>query len=416
MAHSNDIISSPVSFADVNAVLGTSHTDLGSLCKDEHINKFARYKPVPYPKIGGITNAERKLAKQGITVEDIVKSRTLSGGAIMDASANDWEYIQPVGGAQQPFRLSDFGNTDIASGYGYYHSAVPPIQVNYPKGGWKYNRGSSSRYMTIYVDLDPDDDIINLQAIDFVSSELNLNEWKLVAYVDSPYFSTHIFTCDDYILSDGDPSGSTIPILIPSGSGSFVADVYICLYRYKDGQYEFMPLPKQGDYNLSPMSLYINDDASESGGGIEGDVFANTTASYALNGEYRSLADFTDGGEAKWALRSSTGNLFFCLKITNKSGSSKTIARTDFHLTMDAYSGAPQYMYNSSKSAISTFTIANNSTVTIYLEWDAALAASSFWNTSNKNNAWSFDITRNGAFLVGSDMYAFKGTDGWVQR
>ena len=46
MANSGGIISAPVSFADVNSVLGTSHTSLGLLCTDNNINKWAKYKPV----------------------------------------------------------------------------------------------------------------------------------------------------------------------------------------------------------------------------------------------------------------------------------------------------------------------------------------------------------------------------------
>jgi hypothetical protein len=188
------------------------------------------------------------------------------------------------------------------------------------------------------------------------------------------------------------------------------------MYRFKDGQYEFLPLPKQGDYNPTQMKLNIKDDAEGSGGGIEGDVFQNTTASYALDGVFRALGDFTDGGIAKWALRSSTGSLFLCLQLTNKSGSTSVIQRNAFNLALEEDDYQPDFMYNSNKSAISSVTIANNATVTIYLEFNAVLANMSGWYQSNKNYNWSFDLTRSGAYLVGSDMYAFYGSNGWVQR
>ncbi len=416
MAHSDGIITAPVSFGDVNAVLGTSHTTLSALCADPNINKFARYKSLAYPKLGLLTNAERQSVGHGITIPDVVESSTLNGDAIADAAANDWVYTRPTGGAQQPYRLHDFANTDGGTD-GYYHNAVPPIQMNYPKNGWTFTRGSVAKSITIYCDLDPDDSAINLQANDFVSAGLNLNEWKLVAFVDSIYFTQKIFVCDDTILSDGEISGNSIRIDIPSGSGSYVADVYVCMYRMTDvNRYEYLPLPKQGDYNPTLMKLYIKDDASEGGGGIEGDVFANTTASYALDGTFKTLADFTDGGTAKWALRSYAGNIVFCLQLTNKSGSSRTIARNEFELVIENITSVPQYMYNANKSSISNITIANNATVTIYLEWDGILAQLSGWNNSTKNDNRSFDLTRSGAYLVGSDMYVFKGSDGWVQR
>ena len=418
MANSNGIITAPVSFVDVNHVLGTSHTDLGALCKDVNINKFARYKPIRSSVIGLLTEADRRAANHGIQVPDTSISSQKNLTAIQDAAGNDWEYVKPNGGSNSPYRLHDFGNTVSLTGEGYYHNAVPPIQVNYPRNGWTYTRGSgNSRTFGIYIDLDPDDSTRNLQCADFVNSGLNLNEWTLIVGVDSPYFSQKVFEASGPILDDGELGENAVFITIPSGSGSYTADIYVCLYReISNNRYEFMPLPKQGDYNPMVMKLHIKDDASASGGGIEGDVFTETTASYSLNGTYRPLSDFTDGGNCKYALRSSTGNLYMCLKLTNKSGSTKTINRSDFELALDNITSVPQKLYNSSKSSVSSVTVNNNATVTVYLEWEAIFAQSSDWNSSTKNSNWSFDLTRSGAYLVGSDMYVFKGTDGWVSR
>ena len=417
MANSNGIITAPVSFADVNHVLGTGHTDLGALCEDVNINKFARYKPIRSSVIGLLTEANRRAANHGIEMPDVVTSSSLSLSAIQDAAANDWGYLKPTGGSSSPYRLQDFGNTVSLTGEGYYHHAVPPIQVNYPRNGWTYTRGSNnSRALSIYVDLDPDDSTINLQCVDFVNSSLNLNEWTLAVGVDSPYFSTKVFTASAPILDTGEEGENTVVITIPAGSGSYTADIYVCMYKIVGSTYYLLPLPKQGDYNPTVMKLHIKDDASASGGGIEGDVFTETTASYSLNGTYRPLSDFTDGGDCKYALRSSTGNLYMCLKLTNKSGSTKTINRSDFELALDNITSVPQKLYNSSKSSVSSVTVNNNATVTVYLEWEAIFAQSSDWNSSTKNSNWSFDLTRSGAYLVGSDMYVFKGTDGWVSR
>ena len=416
MAYNSGTIRPPVTMPDdVAAALGIQGNDLSAVCQATSINKFARYKPVKHPSVTPITEAQRRSVNHGIVIPDVVTGSAISGALIMDAAGNDWEYEHPTGGANEKFRLSDFGKQGSNS-IGYNHYAVPPIQINYPRNGWTYTRGSTSRNLTIYADLDPDDSTINLQAEDFISQGLDLNEWTLIAYVDSPYFSTHLFAADDTILNDGEISGDTIVITIPSGSGSYSANVYICMYRFNSGRYEFLPLPKQGDYNPAQMKLTIRDDAEASGGGIEGDVFQNTTASYALDGVYHSLGDFTDGGECKWALRSSTGNLFFCLQLTNKSGSAATIQRNAFNLALGEDDYQPNFMYNANKRAITSVTIANNDTVTIYLEYDAVLANMPGWYQSKKNSNWSFDLTRSGAYLVGSDMYAFYGSDGWVAR
>ena len=413
----NSYLQGDFTIADLASLLGYNSSHFGAVVANGDINKFARFKAVAYPSGEPISEAQRRSVAHGITIPDVVTSSSITGAAIMDAAANDWQYTRPTGGVNDPYRMADFRNENApTTGMGYYKDAVPPIQINYPKNGWTYTRGATARNLIIYADLDPDDSTINLQAEDFVSQGLDLNEWTLIAYVDSPYFNTKLFASDDTILNGGEISGNTIVITIPSGSGSYAANVYICMYRFNSGRYEFLPLPKQGDYNPAQMKLTIRDDAEASGGGIEGDVFQNTSASYALYGSYHNLGDFTDGGECKWALRSSTGNLFLCLQLTNKSGGTATIQRNAFNLALEDGDYQPNYMYNANKSAITSVTIANNDTVTIYLEFDAVLANMSGWNQSTKNSNWSFDLTRSGAYLVGSDMYAFKGSDGWVAR
>ena len=413
----NTYIYGDYTIADLATLLGYNSNHLGAVIANGDINKFARFKAVKYPSGEPISEAQRRSVAHGITIPDVVTSATITGAAIMDAAANDWQYNRPTGGDADPYRMSDFRNENApTTSYGYYKDAVPPIQVNYPQNGWKYTRGSASRSLKIYVDLDPDDSVVNLQAEDFVASGLNLNEWTLIAYVDSQYFSTKLFASDDTILNAGEISGNTIVITIPSGSGSYSANVYICMYRFSSGRYEFLPLPKQGSYNPTIMSLYIKDDASESGGGIEGDVFQNTYASYSLDGTFRPLDDFTDGGEAKWAMRSLIGSLFFRIPITNKSGSSKTIQRNAFNLTLEDGDYTANFMYDENKRSISSFNIDNNETVIIYLEFTSVMSNLSGWYTSTKNDNRSFDLYRGGAYLVGSDMYAFYGSDGWVAR
>lgn len=46
MSYANGKITAPVSIYDVQQALGTSHTDIGSLCRSEKINPWAMWKPV----------------------------------------------------------------------------------------------------------------------------------------------------------------------------------------------------------------------------------------------------------------------------------------------------------------------------------------------------------------------------------
>lgn len=135
------IIRPPVSFADVNKVLGASHTDLGLLCKDSHINMWAKYKPVKHSATGLLTDAQRKNVNYGIKNIPV----WTGNGAVnkmgnfwfgYDTSSTNypvcglltdyWTYERPTGGASSPYRLADFvkgsGNT-----YGYKHDVVAPI-------------------------------------------------------------------------------------------------------------------------------------------------------------------------------------------------------------------------------------------------------------------------------------------------
>ena len=394
------------------------------------INKFARFKPVRFASVKQITDANRKSVGHGITLPTPARGTTLDGSLIMDACALDWEYALPNGDSNSPYRLTDFANAENLHGEGYYHGAVPPIQVVYPREGWTFQRGSTSnRALVIYVDLDPDDSAINLQAEDFTASGIDLNEWTLIAFVDSQYFTNKLFVSDDTILNGGEISGNTIVISIPNGTGSYTSDVYICMYRYNNSisRYECLPLPKQGDYNPEFYTLKVIDDAQSSGGGVPGDtteeMFKNVKFSHELgnpndDSAYKTAWDCTDGGTAKWSMKS-VGSLYVKMELRNTSNQSKTINRADLQLDLNGlgYVSATT-LYNSGKSSVSSVTVPAGGTITIYLFFDDIFTnIGSDWNSSNKNSSWSMDFRRNDATLFGCDIYAYYSqTQGWTER
>jgi len=133
MAHTNTgIISAPVSFADVNAVLGTSHTDLATMCKDNNIKMWARYKPVVKNLISTIdqldSNNQWKTTANwwkgtnnncGITYNTYTK--VVGTGSAISAiigGLSIYSYTKPNGGSTSPYRLTDFNQYD--------HEAKPP--------------------------------------------------------------------------------------------------------------------------------------------------------------------------------------------------------------------------------------------------------------------------------------------------
>lgn len=416
--NSERMIVAPVSIRDVQIATGCGDNDLGTLITNANINMWARFKPVRYPSVGLITDSQRASVNHGISIPTPVTYGSVRAQEVMDAAANygDWAYLKPTGGASQPFRLADFANT---ISQGYYHAAQPPIQLNYPRGGWTFIKGGTSKALVMNFDLDPSDPAVNLQSYDFIGS-LDLRQYKLITYVDG----IGLFESDDFILnSNGEVSdaGSTIAVMIPSTTGSYSREAYVCMYRTNGNTKEFLPIMANSDYTPDNLTIYIKDDAEASGGGIPGadtqEMFNNVEFSSELNGTYRTAWVSTDNGTAEWCLVSQ-GSLYVKMTLKNTSGSTSTVQRAHFQLDLNGQGlVSATTMYNSSKSAVTSVQIANNGTATIYLFFDAIFSGlGSDWSTSNKNSSWSMDFVRNSATLFGGDIYAMSGTNGWVAR
>lgn len=410
------MIVAPVSIRDVQIATGCGDNDLGTLITNANINMWARFKPVRYPSVGLITDAQRASVNHGISIPTPETGTSVTSQKVIDAAAKygDWAYLKPTGGASQPFRLADFADT---ISQGYYHAAQPPIQLNYPRGGWTFIKGGTSKALVMSFDLDPDNSAYNLQSYDFMS-QLDLRQYKLITYVDG----IGLFEADDFILdSDGEVSGSTIAVMIPSSTGSYSREAYVCMYRTNGNTKEFLPIMANSDYTPDNLTIYIKDDAEASGGGIPGadtqEMFNNVEFSSELNGTYRNAWVSTDNGTAEWCLVSQ-GSLYVKMTLKNTSGSTSTVQRAHFQLDLNGQGlVSATTMYNSSKSAVTSVQIANNGTETIYLFFDAIFSGlGSDWSTSNKNSSWSMDFVRNSATLFGGDIYAMSGTNGWVAR
>jgi hypothetical protein len=414
--NSERMIVAPVSIRDVQIATGCGDNDLGTLITNANINMWARFKPVRYPSVGLITDAQRASVNHGISIPTPETGTSVTSQKVIDAAANygDWAYLKPTGGASQPFRLADFANT---ISQGYYHAAQPPIQLNYPRGGWTFIKGGTSKALVMSFDLDPSDSAVNLQSYDFMGS-LDLRQYKLITYVDG----IGLFEADDFILdSEGEVSGSTIAVMIPSTTGSYSREAYVCMYRTNGNTKEFLPIMASDGYTPDNLTIYIKDDAEASGGGIPGadtqEMFNNVEFSSELNGTYRTAWVSTDNGTAEWCLVSQ-GSLYVKMTLKNTSGSTSTVQRAHFQLDLNGQGlVSATTMYNSSKSAVTSVQIANNGTATIYLFFDAIFSGlGSDWSTSNKNSSWSMDFVRNSATLFGGDIYAMSGTNGWVAR
>lgn len=137
MGFANNIISRPVSIADVQQATGQTNTDLGRLINQSYVNRWAKYKPVVNTKISPLTAADRAQiyyigsnpVKYGIMIpasanyNDIIENATSNPGYFL---SRPWRYEYPQGSAAQPFRLSDFET--------YYSRAVCPVYIALPTG------------------------------------------------------------------------------------------------------------------------------------------------------------------------------------------------------------------------------------------------------------------------------------------
>lgn len=144
-------ISKPVSIYDVQRALGTSETDLGSLCAHDNLNMWAKYKPIitdstDTNKIDAVTLTQRANANYGISdipmwnridymLPFIFGDRNGHAPTVGDKNVY-WSYRKPYGKGHgspgdtdykgdAPFRLTDFA--DPSSSNGYFQGAERPF-------------------------------------------------------------------------------------------------------------------------------------------------------------------------------------------------------------------------------------------------------------------------------------------------
>ena len=138
MAHGTTTIYAPVTMpTDFSAVMGIAGTDLGDNNTSSVINKWSKFKPIPYALIGILSDATRASQNYGIinipTWSNINKMANFWLGVdTTSTNAPDigikpiyWGYRTPAGGSSEPFRLTDW--SDAAGNYGYYHEAEAPV-------------------------------------------------------------------------------------------------------------------------------------------------------------------------------------------------------------------------------------------------------------------------------------------------
>lgn len=266
MSYNSDsgIISAPVSIDDVKQALGESSNDLATLCKSENINIWSKYKPISckgdfkeYPiredseetvtsSYSNYTCAVR--CGMNIPIDTYRNLYNNYGGEGFAINACEYLYFDniygtngrihgdtstvvsgkhfPKGGANSPYRLSDFRNYNAKAKYGFLTSLPQSRGVEiYYSSTPKFN-------CVLYIDTSVDNNT-NLTMDDIITDlSLAWSFWIQIRY-DSPYNTTdkiyknyYVDNCKkptDYIyasreitfdIGSGDKSITIVPFLV----------------------------------------------------------------------------------------------------------------------------------------------------------------------------------------------------------
>lgn len=149
-----------VSIQDVKTVLGEDSNYLRTLCRSDSINKWARYKPISYPSVGVITEANRKSKNYGLFCTENTAAKTFLLNATkteedfnsIKGASHEWGYNKPTGGTNSPYRLSDFVLEEQEGGtgalHGYKQDARPPFEIR--EAVWKVSYAELSSIADTY--------------------------------------------------------------------------------------------------------------------------------------------------------------------------------------------------------------------------------------------------------------------------
>ena len=213
------IISAPVSIDDVKQVLGESSNDLATLCKSENINIWSKYKPISckgdfkeYPiredseetvtssysyytcavrcgmniPMDTYRNLYNKYGGEGFAIKacenfyrDNVYGR--DGNIPGDTSTSVSGKHFPKGGANSPYRLSDFRNYNAKASYNGFKTSLPQLHIveSYYSSTPKFN-------CVLYMNTSVDNNT-NLTMDDIITDlSLAWSFWIQIRY-DSPY-------------------------------------------------------------------------------------------------------------------------------------------------------------------------------------------------------------------------------------
>lgn len=304
------IISAPVSIDDVKQALGESSNDLATLCKSENINIWSKYKPInckgefkEYPIREDsdeiVTSSYNKytcVVRCGMNIPmDTYKNlrNNYGGEGFAIKACNNLHndnvygingYISdnrstsvsgkhfPKGGANSPYRLSDFRNYNSKASGNKFRTSIPQfhtVEVYY-SSTFKFN---CVLYMNTHVDNNT-----NLTMDDIITDlSLAWSFWIQIRY-DSPYNTTDKIYKNYYVGNCKKPTDYIYAgreITFDIGSGDKYIDIvpFLAYTRnatlYDDTKIIFISLPGAISFKYYPRQINMESIKSGSSGFVD---------------------------------------------------------------------------------------------------------------------------------------------------
>lgn len=304
------IISAPVSIDDVKRALGESSNDLATLCKSENINIWSRYKPISckgefkeYPiredsdeivtssyskytcvvrcgmniPMDTYQNLRNNYGGEGFAINgcynlyvDNIYGK--NGGISADTTTMVSGKHFPKGGANSPYRLSDFRNYNSKAIDNRCLTSLPQyntVEVYY-SSICKFN---CVLYMNTHVDNNT-----NLTMDDIIPDlSLAWSFWIQIRY-DSPYNTTDKIYKNYYVGNCKKPTdyiyaGREITFDIGSGDKVITIVPFLAYTRnatlYDDTKIIFISLPGAISFKYYPRQIYMESIKSGSSGFVD---------------------------------------------------------------------------------------------------------------------------------------------------
>ena len=306
----NGIISAPVSIDDVKRALGESSNDIATLCKSENINIWSKYKPInckgefkEYPIREDsdeiVTSSYSKytcVVRCGMNIPmDTYKNLRYNyggegfaingcynfyidnvyggvGGIHGDTTTSVSGKHFPKGGANSPYRLSDFRNYNSKATSDTFRTSIPQNQTVEV-----YYSSTPKLNCVLYKNTNVDDNT-NLTMDDIITDlSLAWSFWIQIRY-DSPYNNTDKIYKNYYVGNCKKPTDyvyASKEITFDIGSGDKIIDIvpFLAYTRnatlYDDTKIIFISLPGAISFKYYPRQINMESIKSGSSGFVD---------------------------------------------------------------------------------------------------------------------------------------------------